>query len=189
MVFFTCHLNFCHLQPTRDIFNSSAKGFGGGASLWQQICFKVKNNCMFWSTYYLLHLVSFTAAGVHKEYIQPPAAHTTREAIAVSTREQHLLAAAQAKTWTTATASGAHPALHQGYRHSSAHLSPQPLAHAAAASRLSPQHPLAAAGQPLYHQPELYRRPAVYVTTAQPAYLPASHQVAPFTAGWVKSVL
>jgi len=123
------------------------------------------------------------AAGVHKEYIQPPAAHTTREAIAVSTREQHLLAAAQAKTWTTATASGAHPALHQGYRHSSAHLSPQPLAHAAAASRLSPQHPLAAAGQPLYHQPELYRRPAVYVTTTQPAYLPASHQVAPFTAG------
>jgi len=126
---------------------------------------------------------SLTAAGVHKEYIQPPAAHTTREAIAVSTREQHLLAAAQAKTWTTATASGAHPALHQGYRHSSAHLSPQPLAHAAAASRLSPQHPLAAAGQPLYHQPELYRRPAVYVTTTQPAYLPASHQVAPFTAG------
>lgn len=123
------------------------------------------------------------AAGVHKEYIQPPAAHTTREAIAVSTREQHLLAAAQAKTWTTASASAAHPALHQGYRHSSAHLSPQPLAHATAASRLSPQHPLAAAGQPLYHQPELYRRPAVYVTTTQPAYLPASHQVAPFTAG------
>jgi homeodomain interacting protein kinase len=125
----------------------------------------------------------FTTASVHKEYIQPPAAHTTREAVAVSTREQHLLAAAQAKTWTTAAASATHPALHQGYRHSSAHLSPQPLAHAAAASRLSPQHPLAAAGQPLYHQPELYRRPAVYVTTTQPAYLPASHQVAPFTAG------
>ncbi|XP_023719375.1 homeodomain-interacting protein kinase 2 isoform X5 [Cryptotermes secundus] len=123
------------------------------------------------------------AASVHKEYIQPPAAHTTREGMAVSTREQHLLAVAQAKTWTTAAASASHPALHQGYRHSSAHLSPQPLAHAAAASRLSPQHHLAAAGQPLYQQPELYRRPAVYVTTTQPAYLPASHQVAPFTAG------
>lgn len=60
-------------------------------------------------------------------------------------------------------------------RHSNAHLSPQPLA---GAPRLSPQHPLAAAGQPLY-QTELYRRPAVYVTTTQPAYLPATHQVAP----------
>lgn len=61
-------------------------------------------------------------------------------------------------------------------RHSTAHLSPQPLA---AAPRLSPQHALAA-GQPLYHhQAELYRRP-VYVTTTQPAaYLPATHQVAP----------
>ncbi|XP_066998883.2 homeodomain-interacting protein kinase 2 [Anabrus simplex] len=114
---------------------------------------------------------------VHKEYIQPPAAHTTREPVAVATREQHLLAA-QAKTWTTAAS---HPALHQGYRHSSSHLSPQPPL--ATTSRLSPQHPLSAAGQPLYHQPELYRRPAVYVTTTQPAYLPASHQVAPFTAG------
>lgn len=62
-----------------------------------------------------------------------------------------------------------------GCRHSNAHLSPQPLA---GAPRLSPQHPLAAAGQPLYHQTELYRRP-VYVTTAQPAYLSATHQVAP----------
>lgn len=60
-------------------------------------------------------------------------------------------------------------------RHSNAHLSPQPLN---GAPRLSPQHPLAAAGQPLYHQTELYRRP-VYVTTTQPAYLPAAHQVAP----------
>ena len=185
MVFCTCHLNCCYLQPTQGIFNSSAKGFGGegggghrsvgrfASRLRATTCFEVQAAAFGF----------LTAAGVHKEYIQPPAAHTTREAIAVSTREQHLLAAAQAKTWTTATASGAHPALHQGYRHSSAHLSPQPLAHAAAASRLSPQHPLAAAGQPLYHQPELYRRPAVYVTTTQPAYLPASHQVAPFTAG------
>jgi len=166
------------------VFKSGAEGLwggGGGASLCWQICFKFKSNCVF--EVLAAAFGCLTAAGVHKEYIQPPAAHTTREAIAVSTREQHLLAAAQAKTWTTATASGAHPALHQGYRHSSAHLSPQPLAHAAAASRLSPQHPLAAAGQPLYHQPELYRRPAVYVTTTQPAYLPASHQVAPFTAG------
>lgn len=62
------------------------------------------------------------------------------------------------------------------FRHSNAHLSPQPLT---GAPRLSPQHPLAAAGQPLYHhQTELYRRP-VYVTTTQPAYLPAAHQVAP----------
>ncbi|GLV35353.1 Homeodomain interacting protein kinase [Carabus blaptoides fortunei] len=113
----------------------------------------------------------------HKEYIQPPAAHTTRESLAVG-REQHLLAA-PTKGW-----GGSHQTLHQGYRHSSAHLSPQPLAHPASATRLSPQHALAAAaGQPLYHQSELYRRPAVYVTTTQPAYLPATHQVAPFTPG------
>lgn len=92
-------------------------------------------------------------------------------------------------------------------RHSTAHLSPQPLGHAshaaahaaaavhaaaaaAAHTRLSPQHPhqlaaaAAAAGQPLYHQSDLYRRPTVYVTTTQPAYLPAGHQVPPFTAGY-----
>lgn len=104
----------------------------------------------------------------HKEYMQPPAAHSTRESLAIA-REQHLLP--PGKSW------GPPQALHQGYRHSNAHLSPQPLA---AAPRLSPQHPLAAAaGQPLYHQTELYRRPAVYVTTTQPAYLPATHQVAP----------
>ncbi|KAK5643997.1 hypothetical protein RI129_007842 [Pyrocoelia pectoralis] len=103
----------------------------------------------------------------HKEYIQPPAAHSTRDSLAVA-REQHLLA--PGKSW-------AHPqTIHQSYRHSNSHLSPQPLA---GAPRLSPQHSLAAAGQPLYHQTELYRRPAVYVTTTQPAYLPATHQVAP----------
>ncbi|KAJ8963916.1 hypothetical protein NQ314_005244 [Rhamnusium bicolor] len=102
----------------------------------------------------------------HNEYIQPPAAHTTRDSLAVA-REQHLLA--PGKSW------GPTQAIHPSYRHSNAHLSPQPLA---GAPRLSPQHPLAAAGQPLYHQTELYRRP-VYVTTTQPAYLPATHQVAP----------
>ncbi|KAJ8949716.1 hypothetical protein NQ318_013585 [Aromia moschata] len=102
----------------------------------------------------------------HNEYIQPPAAHTTRDTLAVA-REQHLLA--PGKSW------GPPQAIHPSYRHANAHLSPQPLA---GAPRLSPQHPLAAAGQPLYHQTELYRRP-VYVTTAQPAYLPATHQVAP----------
>ncbi|XP_060532536.1 homeodomain-interacting protein kinase 2 isoform X4 [Cylas formicarius] len=102
----------------------------------------------------------------HHEYVQPPAAHTNRD----SGREQHLLA--PGKSW------GPPQAIAQTYsfrRHSNSHLSPQPLA---AAPRLSPQHPLAAAGQPLYHQTELYRRP-VYVTTTQPAYLPATHQVAP----------
>lgn len=44
----------------------------------------------------------------HKEYIQPPAAHTTRESLAVG-REQHLLATA--KGW-----GGSHQTLHQGYR-------------------------------------------------------------------------
>ncbi|XP_028129752.1 homeodomain-interacting protein kinase 2 isoform X2 [Diabrotica virgifera virgifera] len=103
----------------------------------------------------------------HNEYIQPPAAHSTRDSLTVA-REQHLLA--PGKSW------GPPQAIHPSYRHSQAHLSPQPLA---AAPRLSPQHPLAAAaGQPLYHQTELYRRP-VYVTTTQPAYLPATHQVAP----------
>ncbi|XP_017767875.1 PREDICTED: homeodomain-interacting protein kinase 2 isoform X2 [Nicrophorus vespilloides] len=100
----------------------------------------------------------------HKDYIQPPAAHTTRD-IGIS-RDQHLLASG--KNWGPQT-------IHQGYRHSNAHLSPQPLT---GAPRLSPQHPLAAAGQPLYHQTaELYRRPAVYVTTTQPAYIPTTHQV------------
>lgn len=75
----------------------------------------------------------------HKEYIQPPVAHTQRD------------------KWSTA--------LHQGYGQSNNHLSP----------RLSPAQ---IAGQPLYHQPDLYRRPAVYVTAAQPAY----HQV-PFSTG------
>ncbi|KAK4887738.1 hypothetical protein RN001_004009 [Aquatica leii] len=104
----------------------------------------------------------------HKEYIQPPAAHSTRDSLAVAREQHHLLASG--KSW-------AHPqAIHQTYRHSNSHLSPQPLA---GAPRLSPQHHLSAAGQPLYHQTELYRRPAVYVTTTQPAYLPATHQVAP----------
>ncbi|KAF5294896.1 hypothetical protein FQR65_LT10694 [Abscondita terminalis] len=104
----------------------------------------------------------------HKDYIQPPAAHSTRDSLAVAREQHHLLASG--KSW-------AHPqTIHQSYRHSNSHLSPQPLA---GAPRLSPQHPLAAAGQPLYHQTELYRRPAVYVTTTQPAYLPTTHQVAP----------
>lgn len=105
-------------------------------------------------------------AQTHTEYIQPPAAHTTRDSLTVA-REQHLLA--PGKSW------GPPQAIHPSYRHSNTHLSPQPLA---GAPRLSPQHPLAAAGQPLYHQTELYRRP-VYVTTTQPGYLAATHQVAP----------
>ncbi|XP_022903261.1 homeodomain-interacting protein kinase 2 isoform X2 [Onthophagus taurus] len=106
----------------------------------------------------------------NKEYaIQPPAAHSTRDSLSMGTREQHLLA--PTKNWGPPQAMH-----HQSYRHSSTHLSPQPLT---GAPRLSPQHPLAAAGQPLYHQTELYRRPAVYVTTTQPAYIPTTHQVAP----------
>ncbi|XP_045479156.1 homeodomain-interacting protein kinase 2 isoform X3 [Harmonia axyridis] len=101
----------------------------------------------------------------HKEYIQPPAAHTSRDTLTIG--REHLLA--PAKNW------GPSQAIHQSYRHSNSHLSPQPLG---GAPRLSPQHPLAAAGQPLYHQTELYRRP-VYVTTTQPAYIPTTHQVAP----------
>lgn len=99
---------------------------------------------------------------MHKEFVQPPAAHSSA-ALPGRSADQQL------KAW------GPAPPPHQSYRH----LSPQPpVPH-----RLSPL--AAAAGQPLYHQPELYRRPAVYVTTAQPAaaYLPASHQVAPFTTG------
>ncbi|XP_018563810.1 homeodomain-interacting protein kinase 2 isoform X3 [Anoplophora glabripennis] len=109
-------------------------------------------------------------AQTHAEYIQPPAAHTTRDSLAVA-REQHLLA--PGKSWGPPQA--IHPSYRRNCRHSNTHLSPQPLA---GAPRLSPQHPLAAAGQPLYHQTELYRRP-VYVTTTQPGYLAATHQVAP----------
>ncbi|GJQ65433.1 hipk [Trypoxylus dichotomus] len=115
------------------------------------------------------HAPTSSHAQGHKEYaIQPPAAHSTRDTLSIS-RDQHLLA--PTKNW------GPPQAIHhQSYRHSNAHLSPQPLT---AAPRLSPQHPLAATGQPLYHQTELYRRPAVYVTTTQPAYIPTTHQVAP----------
>lgn len=117
-------------------------------------------------------------AAVHKEFVQPPAAHSTASLSSrggggggASTSEQQL------KGWAT-TATTAQPP-QQGYRH----LSPQPPV--SVSHRLSPL--AAAAGQPLYHQPELYRRPAVYVTAAQPAaaaaYLPTGHQVAPFTTG------
>jgi len=64
--------------------------------------------------------------------------------------------------------------------YTAAHLSPQSLG---ANRGLSPL-----AGQPLYHQSDIYRRQAVYVTTGQPptaaAYLP-SPQVPPtaFTTG------
>lgn len=64
--------------------------------------------------------------------------------------------------------------------YTAAHLSPQALG---ANRGLSPL-----AGQPLYHQSDIYRRQAVYVTTGQPptaaAYLP-SPQVPPtaFTTG------
>ncbi|XP_050297644.1 homeodomain-interacting protein kinase 2 isoform X4 [Anthonomus grandis grandis] len=110
----------------------------------------------------IVNLRDYPSQVPHGDYVQPPAAHS-------SGRDQHLLAP-PGKSW------GPTQAIPQSYRHSTAHLSPQPMA---AAPRLSPQHPLAA-GQPLYHhQTELYRRP-VYVTTAQPAaYLPATHQVAP----------
>lgn len=43
------------------------------------------------------------------------------------------------------------------------------------------------AGQPIYHQSDLFRRQAVYVTTTQPAtaYLPAAQVPAAFTSGYV----
>lgn len=71
------------------------------------------------------------------------------------------------------------------FRHGSAsHLSPQPVT-----TRISPsQHAAlaAAAGQPLYHQTDIYRRPTVYVTAAgsQPpaGYLPAAAPAAYATA-------
>ncbi|XP_066152943.1 homeodomain-interacting protein kinase 2 isoform X3 [Euwallacea fornicatus] len=110
----------------------------------------------------VVNLREYAPQPPHGDYVQPPAAHS-------GGRDAHLLAP-PGKSWVPSQA------ISQSYRHSTAHLSPQPMA---AAPRLSPQHPLAA-GQPLYHhQAELYRRP-VYVTTTQPAaYLPATHQVAP----------
>ncbi|KAF6216142.1 hypothetical protein GE061_000481 [Apolygus lucorum] len=85
---------------------------------------------------------------------QPPAAHTSRD--------QHVLA----KPWPPQAIP-----LHQPYRQSGSQVSPQ-------GARLSPL-----AGQPIYHQSDIYRRQAVYVTTTQPAYLPPTHQVPPFTTG------
>jgi len=91
--------------------------------------------------------------GYHLVHPHPPTAHSSRD---------HVIS----KAWS----SQALP-VHQGY---SSHLSPQPLS----GSRLSPL-----AGQPLYHQSELYRRQAVYVTSTQPTYLPPTHQVPAFTTG------
>ncbi|XP_014249376.1 homeodomain-interacting protein kinase 2 isoform X2 [Cimex lectularius] len=87
---------------------------------------------------------------------QPPAAHTSRD--------QHVIA----KPWPPQAIP-----LHQPYRQSGSQVSPQ-------GARLSPL-----TGQPIYHQSDIYRRPAVYVTTTQPAYLPPTHQVPPFTTGGV----
>lgn len=56
-------------------------------------------------------------------------------------------------------------------RQSGAQVSPQ-------SARLSPL-----AGQPIYHQSDIYRRQAVYVAASQPAYLPPTHQVPAFTTG------
>ncbi|KAH1022029.1 hypothetical protein HUJ04_011498 [Dendroctonus ponderosae] len=122
----------------------------------------------------VVNLREYATQVPHPEYIQPPAAHS-------SGRDAHLLAP-PGKGWGPAQAiaqtyrSVSNQFRSVSSRHTTAHLSSQPLA---AAPRLSPQHPLAA-GQPLYHQTtELYRRP-VYVTTTQAtAYLPATHQVAP----------
>ncbi|XP_071442211.1 homeodomain-interacting protein kinase 2 isoform X2 [Hetaerina americana] len=127
-----------------------------------------------------------------KDYIQPPAAHSNRE-IPVAVREvqapppsaqQHLLGApatSTSKTWASSSSNSSHATLHQSYgRHVTTHPSPQPATHIPGTTRLSPRHPLAAAGQPLYHQPELYRHPTVYVTNTQQAYLPTGHQVTPF---------
>ncbi|XP_046395391.1 homeodomain-interacting protein kinase 2 isoform X2 [Ischnura elegans] len=137
------------------------------------------------------HAQSSSMLAGHKDYIQPPAAHSNRE-IPVTVREaqavppppqQHLLTAptsSSSKTWASSS-SNSHSTLHQSYgRHVTAHPSPQPAAHIPGTTRLSPRHSLAAAGQPLYHQPELYRHPTVYVTNTQQAYLPTGHQVTPF---------
>ncbi|XP_073999472.1 homeodomain-interacting protein kinase 2-like isoform X2 [Rhodnius prolixus] len=82
--------------------------------------------------------------------------HRIQPPAAHTSREQQLIA----KAWPPQAIP-----LHQPYRQSGSQVSPQ-------TGRLSP----------LYHQNELYRRQAVYVTTTQPAYLP-THQVPPFTAG------
>lgn len=93
-----------------------------------------------------------------REYhrVQPPAAH--------SSRDQHMIA----KPWPPQAIP-----LHQPFRHTASQVSPQ-------GTRLSPL-----TGQPIYHQSDLYRRQAVYVTTTQPAYLPPTHQVPSFTTGGV----
>ncbi|KYB27931.1 Homeodomain-interacting protein kinase 2-like Protein [Tribolium castaneum] len=140
--------------------------YGNGSSQDHQVVYTSSDKRVSWAPPVAHNPSSHGGHRRHSAVPVPPAAHTTRDNLAVA-REQHLLA--PGKSW------GPPQAIHQSYRHSNAHLSPQPLA---GAPRLSPQHPLAAAGQPLYHQTELYRRP-VYVTTAQPAYLSATHQVAP----------
>ncbi|XP_065343539.1 homeodomain-interacting protein kinase 2 isoform X2 [Cloeon dipterum] len=136
-------------------------------------------------------------AAVHKEYILPPAAHTTRSDLQ---RESHIANKSwqpggqqvqnayrqrmQKRGCVVYVPTGGPENEYISRHASAAHLSPQPITHAGAPSRLSPQHPLVA-GQPLYHQPELYRRPPVYVgvTHTQQTFLPAGHQVASYTSG------
>ncbi|XKL61288.1 hypothetical protein PGB90_008345 [Kerria lacca] len=94
--------------------------------------------------------------------VQPPAAH--------SGREQHVITSSKTSGWQQQTLP-----VHQGY--STSHLSPPSLA---ANRGLSPL-----AGQPIYHQSDLFRRQAVYVTTTQPAaaYIPSAQVPAAFTTG------
>ncbi|XP_065206382.1 homeodomain-interacting protein kinase 2 isoform X3 [Planococcus citri] len=115
--------------------------------------------------------VSYSIPSAHKRgvpssndtyQVQPPAAH--------SGREQHVITSSKTSGWQQQALP-----VHQGY--STSHLSPQSLATNRGLSPL--------AGQPIYHQSDLFRRQAVYVTTTQPAtaYLPAAQVPAAFTTG------
>ncbi|XP_050526344.1 homeodomain-interacting protein kinase 2 isoform X2 [Daktulosphaira vitifoliae] len=123
--------------------------------------------------------LSYAIPSAHKRNITNPLDYQLQPPVAHSSRDSHIITAPK-----TAWTQQAIP-VHQAYRshvpdYTTAHLSPQALG---ANRGLSPL-----AGQPLYHQSDIYRRQAVYVTTGQPptaaAYLPSPQVPATaFTTG------
>ncbi|XP_050431437.1 homeodomain-interacting protein kinase 2 isoform X2 [Adelges cooleyi] len=123
--------------------------------------------------------ISYAIPSAHKRNVTNPMDYQLQPPVAHSSRDSHLIPAPK-----TAWTQQAIP-VHQAYRshvpdYTAAHLSPQALGTNRGLSPL--------AGQPLYHQSDIYRRQAVYVTTGQPptaaAYLPTQQvPAAAFAAG------
>ncbi|VVC30232.1 Hypothetical protein CINCED_3A002803 [Cinara cedri] len=123
--------------------------------------------------------ISYAIPSAHKRNVANALDYQLQPPVAHSSRDSHIIGASKS-AWTQQTIP-----VHQAYRshvadYTTAHLSPQTLGTNRGLSPL--------AGQPLYHQSDIYRRQAVYVTTGQPptaaAYLPSQQVSATaFTTG------